>query len=426
MCVGTKRTRHDETERFALFSCVDHPSQRFEANLIELSGVGCMLVQRVERDPPDFYDDDDEPVWRSGLARAVLISVLESAKYGYLVVSAGATASEVVAAVDFLSIVFKNRPPHASGYRMACAHEARERLAGEMHAVAERIARCGRLSDWRPPSVGTTASQEMRAKKEILRLDTGASRVDDQLRLSRERVPSSLGHTRVVVQFVHPPTEIGMHSPPRDQSCPFYLTHAIGSFMIEAFDALPDVDWASVVHDRSIVVGKRGLVGVDDFRAVRRAIKLKYHGDSMLPLHVHDIGRRGQKLVDDAVFWINNVGGRRRVAPPAYEPAPGTDTKFDVQAANAGFCQNVLLWLHSRISAEPDLAALLSADVADEDGVTTPARTELAAALSGYGCRVVRWRDDIVGGANAMAFPAYFDNPAVPALSSPAVVLELT
>lgn len=447
MSAGTKRYRQEGTDRFALFSCIDHPSQRFEGNLDELAHIGCVMVQRVERDQPDFYDGG-VPVWRSGLSRAVLLSILESAKVGYLVVASGASAPEVFAAADFLCLVFKNGPPQDIGrdsrkVGLPCVHASRQQLAGEMHKLAERLVRWSKLSDFRPPSLLDMILNQDRSRKFIQRLDRPPDQVSrvyvrDSIQLSIESKAASFSHTRVVVQFVHPPPQFDVRPMVRGdlKKCPVYLVLAIGSFILEAFEALPAVDWPAAVYGLQVADRKRSLLGSGDFKTVRSAIKGKYHGDSMLWFHVNDGPHQNQRtdsnqvVIADAVFWVLSncskfATARPGEAPPAYEPAAGADPRHDLSVANRVFCQNAIAFILNNIATEPDLATLLSNDVADEDGVTTPARTELAAALSVRGCRVVRWRDDVAGGPNALAFPGYFCDPTVPSRPSPAVVLEL-
>ena len=347
-----------------LVSCYDDPDNLIELDTTLLKDFGCRLSLLIKNSTPEVVNGRE--VWRCGLTRNMLLSMIKSLTLGELVLCDGIGVSEAIATFEFEGIfVRSSRTSHSITPRNGIAFP--KPTSGN---TLQRV--CGDIADailqW--PRLETLMQSPLSYRK--------CSRDDSKLTVSS---------TCAWIQFSPCPAiddqeliNLACRSPSwftkilcgigayRHQL--FKGTELEHSYSRESFNTLID----SLSDD---MLGQYSLTRFDFCKNSAR-------GDFKKAIAV---GRDFYSLVCNHVLRPNDVKG------DAYNYACGIAT----------FAENTIHEAH-------DLDKLFSKKCCDESG-ESPERRKLAEALERRGVKVVRWNDNADISVRPIVFPPHFKIP---------------
>ena len=344
-----------------LVSCYDFPDSPIELDTTLLEDFGCRLASLVKHVKPVVVNGRE--VWRCGLTKNMLLTIIKSLTLGELVLCGGIGVAEAVATLEFEGIfVRSSRKPHSITPRNGIAFP-KPRSGNTLQKV------CGDIADsiiqW--PRLETLMQSSLSYQK--------CSKDDSKLAVSS---------TCAWIQFSPSPStddqeliNLACRSPNwftkilRGIGSYRYMlfkgTELENSFSRESFNTLVD----SLSDD---TLGQYAMTRFDFCRDSAR-------GDFKKAIAV---GRDFHSLVCRNVLRHNDVKG------DAYNYACGIAT----------FAENT-------IHESNDLDKLFSKKCCDESGAS-PERRQLAKALERRGVKVVRWDDNVDISIRPVVFPSHF------------------
>ena len=240
------------SQRYAYVSCFDEPERLIEIDLDVFRPFGPRLYHIICKDPPDG-EQNGKKFWRTGMTRAMVITLQNSLTANQLVIAKGVTVAEAMAIMDRenLNVGGRLRPPPAGAAfpkRSETTHET-------LQTTCEQIAQC--LAQWprleccldaalRGPqpknSVSATRAWITFAKKPMARPLSSAFGADYMHSLAR-KMPRWLLSTLVSIGIVHynmcRDGSVDFKARDRDSYTALYSaveSNGLGNFMPSVYD----------------------------------------------------------------------------------------------------------------------------------------------------------------------------------------------
>ena len=347
-----------------LVSCYDLPDSPIELDTTLIQDFGCRLASLIKHTTPELVNGRE--VWRCGLTKDMLLTIIKSLTLGELVLCGGIGVAEAVATLEFEGIFVRwGRKKHSITPRNGIAFP-KPRSGNTLQKV------CGDIADsiiqW--PRLETLMQSPLSYRK--------CSNDDSKLTVSStcawiqfSPCPSTGDHELINLACRSPNwfkkmvCWIGSY-----RHMLFKGTELENSHSRESFNTLID----SICDD---TLGQYAMTRFDFCRDSAR-------GDFKKAIAV---GRDFYSLVCNNVLRHNDAKGI------AYNYACGIAT----------FAENT-------IHEANDLDKLFSKKCCDESGAS-PERRQLAKALERRGVKVVRWDDGQEITIKPVVFPSHFKQP---------------
>lgn len=372
--------------QYVLVSGIDEPDKPVEIDLSLLEHFHCRLYLTIKHSQPGRTSDGRD-FWRSGLTKALLITLVRSLTVGELVLSKGVAVGEALAMFNQECVsVGKQRGEHAcidkprAGLAFAKRPgSALERVQALCETVADAIVSWPRLeTDLHHALAGNHSALAVSSTRAWLRFcekpkHTVSARPSDTSQLVRKS-PPWLTSGLLYMGVAH--TQLAAARPElasvRDEG---------------AFNLL-----CAQIDDDAL--GNFGAIRVDAVRS---------QCDARLRKELH----RAERFANEVRTTIIEA------AQSADDSAP----LLAVQYARA-----VVTYVENALLTAPACASIFSAVCSDENG-NTPERAALKKALKARNVSIVRWQEERELGTRYTVFPPWFSQ-SQNSHAGPAVLLN--
>ena len=379
-----------ETPTHALFSCYDAPDELVEVELSLVEHFGARLAAVVRNSAPTV-DKAGRPVWRAGMTRPMLLTLLKSLTLGQLVLCKGVTVGEALATLDHECITVTGGPQAAPSVELPCtgvAHakhqqEGRVQLMTRLcESVADALVLWPRLE----------AILDTATRSNAQHFSSTSTRL--WVRFSDRPKQQETGSLGYVEQLCHKMPRWFAES---------LISVGVAHYRLSSKDAL-----FGAMRDQAAFKKLTAEIEADPlgcFFGVRNDC-YKKAADSRLRKEI----TRGEAFANE----IRKVILDEAVAEHSHNaPKP-----LRVQYAEAivTFVENVMV-------ETPVCAVKFSNACADEKGAT-PERLALAKALRTRKVRLLRWADEREPNIKALVFPPNWREGTHSTCYGPAVLLD--
>ena len=365
------KKRKFETARpvHVLVTSIDEPDKPVEVDLSLLQTYECRLYLTIKHTPPDNMPSG-KSFWRSGMTKALLITLVRSLTIGELVLTKGATLGEALTMFDYEG-VHVGRPRHAvpcidrprAGLAFRKSNDAQGVLQSLCEAMADALMTWPRLESELNDIVSTSSS--------------AVSMTRAWIRFPERPKTGGEGHSQALVR----------RNPPWFEQSLIYLGAV----------------HARMVADKPELASKRDEPA---FNALCAEVDAENGGCAFRPYFASvqmdaikaKCDAKMRRTITKAEKFCNEI--KATVIEQAQTPE-GNAT-LPLQYARA-----IVTFIETTFNSTPCLSRVFSGGFSDEAGVT-PERAALKRALKNRGVNVVRWTDDREPSLRCMVFPPAF------------------
>jgi hypothetical protein len=368
---------------YVLVSSIDEPDKPLEVELALIQGVECRLYLTIKNTPP-ATTPSGKSFWRSGMTKALLITLVRSLTVGELVLAKGATLGEALTMFEYEGVHVgrtRNAVPcidrPRAGIAFRKSNDAQERLQSLCEAMADSIMSWPRLESELYDMVSSNSP--------------AVSMTRAWIRFPERPKSGNEGSSQTLVRRNPQWFEVGL----------LYLGAV----------------HARMVADKPELSSKRDEAA---FNALCAEVESE-NANSMYRSHFAPVqmdaiktkcDAKMRKLINKAEKFCNEIKGT--IIEQAVTPE-GNAT-LALQYARA-----VTTFIETTFNSTPHLSSIFSGVFADEGG-STPERTALKKALKTRGVSVIRWCDERDPSLRCLVFPPTFAHQST-SHTGPAVLL---